>query len=59
MSSSAVDLETLVQNTLACLIDPPGEASHADTTMRERFFELLVLILGNLYTKTPSCSELV
>ncbi len=58
MTAAVPDLETLVQNALAALADPPGEAAHADTTMRERFFELMVLILGNLYTKTPVASSL-
>jgi hypothetical protein len=51
--SAAVDLDALVQDVLKAIADPPGEAARADTTMRERFFELLVLVLGNLYTKTP------
>ncbi len=55
---AALDLETLVQDVLAALADPPGEAAHADTTMRERFAELMVVILGNLYTKTPVASAL-
>ncbi len=55
---SAVDLEVLAQNALLALADPPGEAAREDTTMRERFFEILVLILGNLYSKTPVASAL-
>jgi hypothetical protein len=58
MSDSAVDLEAILQNTLTSLNDPAGEAANADTTMRERFFELMVLIFGNLYTKTPVASAL-
>jgi hypothetical protein len=58
MTTSATTLDTLVQNALTALAEPPGEAAHADTTMRERFFELMVLILGNLYTKTPVASAL-
>lgn len=58
MSSVAVDLENLVQNALKAMEDAPGEAAHAETTMRERFFELMVLILGNLYVKTPVASSL-
>jgi hypothetical protein len=56
--STAVELEDLVRDALAALTDEPGEAARADTTMRERFFELLVLILGNLYTKTPVAGAL-
>jgi hypothetical protein len=51
--SQSSELETLINNALAALADPPGEPAHADTTMRERFIELTTLILGNLYTKTP------
>ncbi len=52
------ELEAFVQDALTALGDEPGEAAHADTTMRERFFELLILILANLYTKTPVASAL-
>jgi hypothetical protein len=58
LMSTAVDLEVLVQNVLQALPDPTGEAAHADTTMRERFFELMVLIFGNLYSKTPVAAAL-
>jgi hypothetical protein len=51
--SQPSELETLVNQALAALADPPGEAAHAQTTMRERFTELMTLILGNLYTRTP------
>lgn len=56
--STSVDLDTLVQDVLKAIADAPGEAARADTTMRERFFELLVLVMGNLYTKTPVAAGL-
>jgi hypothetical protein len=56
--STAVELEDLVKDALTALTDEPGEAARVETTMRERFFELLVLILGNLYTKTPVAAAL-
>jgi hypothetical protein len=56
--SAAIDLEALVLNTMEALKDAPGEAMPVETTMRERFFELMVLILGNLYTKTPVAGPL-
>jgi hypothetical protein len=56
--TAVVELEDLVKDVLAALADEPGEAARADTTMRERFFELFVLILGNLYTKTPVAAAL-
>jgi hypothetical protein len=48
-------LESLVQQILAAIqepLDPAAEAS-SDLSMRERFMELLVLALANLYGKTP------
>jgi hypothetical protein len=56
--SAAVELDDLVKDVLAALADETGDTARADTTMRERFFELLVLILGNLYTKTPVAAAL-
>jgi hypothetical protein len=53
MTAATADLDALVRNALEATADAPGETASAETTMRERFFELLVLILGNLYTKTP------
>jgi hypothetical protein len=54
MAETAFDLEGLVAEVLAATAEPvsdqPGDPA---TTMRERFFELLVLILANLYGKTP------
>jgi hypothetical protein len=58
MSSAPVDLDALVSEAIAALADPPGEAAAAETTMRERFFELFALILGNLYSKTPVAAPL-
>jgi hypothetical protein len=58
MTAAVASLETFVKNAVAALADDPGDAAHVDTTMRERFFELMVLILGNLYTKTPVASSL-
>jgi hypothetical protein len=59
MTDAAIDLEALVAESLATLADEPGpDAPPAETTMRERFFELMVLILGNLYGKTPVASAL-
>ncbi|MFO1033127.1 MAG: hypothetical protein U1E15_03215 [Hyphomicrobiales bacterium] len=50
MSASTVDLDQLVQECIVALGEGPADApAHPDTTMRERFFELMVLVLGNLY----------
>jgi hypothetical protein len=47
-------LEALVQQVFAAISAPPAELSPSvPLTMRERFVELLVLSLANLYGKTP------
>jgi hypothetical protein len=59
MTAAATDLNALVSEALSALaVADEGQAAHPDTTMRERFFELLVLILGNLYGKTPVAAPL-
>ena len=59
MSASTVDLDQLVQECIVALGEGPADApAHPDTTMRERFFELMVLVLGNLYGKTPVAAAL-
>lgn len=58
MSAIASELEKLIQDAVSAMADPAGEAARPDTTMRERFFEIMVLILGNLYTKTPVAAAL-
>jgi hypothetical protein len=58
MTAATADLDTLVRAALDATGDVGGEAASAETTMRERFFELMVLILGNLYTKTPVAAAL-
>jgi hypothetical protein len=52
------DVEALVEEALSAMAEPAGEAMPADTSMHERFFELLVLVLGNLYVKTPVAAAL-
>jgi len=56
--SAQIDLETLVHHAIDALKDATGEASPAETNFRDRFFELMVVILGNLYTKTPVAGPL-
>lgn len=59
MANAAVDLDALVAECLGSLGEPAGaDAPPESTTMRERFFELMVLILGNLYGKTPVAAAL-
>ncbi len=59
MSQPVVDLEQLVQDCRSALSNSAeGAPSGPETTMRERFFELLVLSLGNLYNKTPVAAAL-
>jgi hypothetical protein len=56
--STATALEDLVKDVIDALGDAPGEAAPEHTTMRERFFELIVVILGNLYNKSPVAAPL-
>jgi hypothetical protein len=59
MTSQADELESLIQDSLAALSDASeGGPARPETNMRERFFEMTVLILGNLYTKTPVAAPL-
>ena len=60
MTTSATDIEALVEATLAAIAAPqpnPKEVEH-DISMRERFFEIMTLILANLYGKTPVAAPL-
>jgi hypothetical protein len=58
MSATETNLEALVQAAVAAMAEAPEGPSAPETTMRERFFELLVLVMGNLYTKTPVAAAL-
>jgi hypothetical protein len=59
VTTAATELGALVNEALSAIaVAEEGQAAHPDTSMRERFFELLVLILGNLYTKTPVAAPL-
>ena len=55
MTSNATDIEQLVGSLMAALDYPPLEADAPPPTTgtRERFFEMMVLVLANLYGKTP------
>lgn len=60
MSEAAFDLDPLVAEVLAAVQEPaPGELPDPATSMRERFFELMVVILANLYGKTPVAVSLI
>ena len=58
--SPATELENLIQQALAAIAVPHPEPaeSETDVSMRERFFEILPLILANLYGKTPVAAPL-
>ena len=60
MTAPATELESLLQQALDAIAVPPPEPAESETevSMRERFFELLPLILANLYGKTPVAAPL-
>ncbi len=60
MSNNATDIEQIVGSLVAALDFPPLEtnAPPPATGMRERFFEMMVLVLANLYGKTPVAAPL-
>jgi hypothetical protein len=52
-------IEALFAETLAALKDPPSETPPGpETTMRERFYEIIVVALGNLFTRAPLSGQL-
>ena len=52
-------LESLVIETLAALKDPEAQTPpSADTTTRERFYEFVAVVLGNLFARTPIATNL-
>jgi hypothetical protein len=58
MSSQNMDLEELVLLALEAINDRDGQPCPPETTNQQRFYELIVLILGNLYSKTPVAGPL-
>ncbi len=61
MTKTISELEQLVKNfdvVAAHQTKDAGAPAAAETSMRERFFELLVLALANLYGKTPVAATL-
>lgn len=56
---STSDIETLVARAIASLATPSGDATAAaDVTMRERFNELGLLALGNLFPRMPFTGQI-
>ena len=54
MLSNATNYETLVSDTLAALKEPASETlPGAETTTRQRFYEIIVVSLGGLFAKSP------
>jgi hypothetical protein len=60
MTTTATDIEKLVGNLLVAIDFPPleNDAPPPNTVMRERFFEMMTLVLANLYGKTPLAAPL-
>lgn len=61
MSTPSTDLESIIASCIASLEATPNDAGEPDNGagMRQKFFEFLVLILANLYGKTPIGSPLM
>jgi hypothetical protein len=56
---SSVEIDDLVTRALAALDEPPNDTPPAaGTPFRARFYELMVLSLGNLFPKMPSAGTL-
>lgn len=54
MAVQEFNIEDMVAQVEAALAEPlTDQPASPDITMRERFFELTVMILANLYSKTP------
>jgi hypothetical protein len=60
MANNSTDIEHLVASVMAALELPAlaADAPPPNTGMRERFFEMMVLVLANLYGKTPLAAPL-
>jgi hypothetical protein len=58
MPTTATHYEGLVNNTLAALQEPADAAAPAETTMRQRFYEIIVVSLGALYAKSPVAAQM-
>jgi hypothetical protein len=59
MLSNATVYETLVSNTLAAIKEPADtEPSTVETSMRQRFYEIIVVSLGSLFAKSPVAAQM-
>ena len=59
MTDELSPIEKLVSETLAALDEPASETPpSAETTFRERFYEMIVLALGSLFAKSPTAGQM-
>jgi hypothetical protein len=59
MLSNATQYEILVRETLAAIEEPSGEDQiTSETTMRQRFYEIIVVSLGSLFAKSPVAAQM-
>ena len=59
MSSDKNEFEKLVAETLAAIAEPaPEDPNNPKTSMRERFYEFIAIVLGNLFAKSPVAGTL-
>ncbi len=55
MSNELASLDSLVKAAIAAFDEPPNDSPPPpETSFRERFYELMVLALGNLFPKSPA-----
>ena len=57
MTSQEQQLMDLVKKALAAF-DQPFNDKAAETTLRERFYELMVLAMGNLFPRMPTTGQI-
>ena len=59
MTANLSPIEKLVSETLATLDEPASDMPPgAETTFRERFYEMIVLALGSLFAKSPTAGQM-
>ena len=59
MLNNSTPYEILVRETLAALQEPSGvDQIASETSIRQRFYEIIVVSLGGLFTKSPVAAQM-